>query len=189
MPDWPQYIDLTKNKPPRKLLVRALEYVREKETALDLGAGALNDSKYLVAAGFKTVIAVDIEKKLELSNGLDKNIFIFKQIKIEDYDFPVDYFNLINAQFVLPFIASKEIGRVLDDILKSLRRNGIFTGQFFGINDDWRDRDGISCYSKAEIMDFFSGFEIIDLQEGEKNDQTALGGLKHWHLFHFIVKK
>ena len=53
MSHWSQYIAKTKNKSPRPLLVRALSYVKNKNKALDLGAGALNDSRYLLENGFK----------------------------------------------------------------------------------------------------------------------------------------
>jgi len=69
---WPQYIEKTKNKPPRRLLVQALGFVKNKNAALDLGAGAFNDTRYLLQAGFKKVIAVDREETVELMQEFDK---------------------------------------------------------------------------------------------------------------------
>ena len=93
--NWSQYINITKNKQPRSLLLQTLGYVKNKGAALDLGAGALNESMYLLDFGFKKVIAIDNEENLELTGKIDKNSFIFKKIRIENYDFLVDYFNLI----------------------------------------------------------------------------------------------
>ena len=59
MTDWLNYINVTRNKRPRQLLVQALPEVKERETALDLGSGALNDSRFLLSQGFAQVIAVD----------------------------------------------------------------------------------------------------------------------------------
>ncbi len=56
---WNIYVKETKNRPPRPLLVKALSFVTERSTALDLGAGALTDTAYLVKQGFKHVVAVD----------------------------------------------------------------------------------------------------------------------------------
>lgn len=189
MLDWSEYINITKNKAPRDLLVRALGYVKNKEAALDLGAGALNDSKYLLNSGFKKVIAVDGEENSELLKEINNPAFIFKKEKIEDYNFPLNFFDLINAQFVLPFIKRNKIEDVLDNIKKSLTSGGIFTGQFFGVNDSWSSNPGVAAYSEKEIKNFLASLDIIYFQEEEKEGQTAVNGLKHWHLFHFIARK
>jgi len=191
MPNWPQYINATKNKPPRQLLVQALEYVKNKQTALDLGAGALNDSKSLLEAGFEKVIAVDSEENLELISDVNKeykDAFVFKKIKIEDYNFPENNFDLVNAQFVLSFIQKTKIVQVLDDIKKALKSDGIFVGQFFGIKDSWSGNSSISTYTEKEIKEFLFGLDIVYFQEDEKDGRTAMDGEKHWHIFNFIAK-
>lgn len=190
--NWSQYINLTKNKAPRRLLVRATQYVKDKKTSLDLGAGALNDSKYLLELGFKEVIAVDIEGDSNLISDISKkykDAFIFEKIKIEDYSFLENNFNLINAQFVLSFIKKERIVKVFDDIKKSLRNEGIFVGQFFGLKDSWSGRKNISTYSEEDVRQFLRDFEILYLEEEEKDGSTAMGVQKHWHILNFIVKK
>ena len=187
--NWKEYISTTKNKPPRQLLVQALEYLKDKEMALDLGAGALNESQYLLNCGFNKVIAIDSEEDLELINGINNNDFVFKKIAIEDYDFPKNSFNLINAQFVLPFIKRENINQVINNIKNSLINDGLFVGQFFGVNDSWGNKPGVSVYTENEVKGFLSNLDIIYFQEEEKVGQTAMDGEKHWHLFHFIAKK
>ena len=83
MTDWQTYIKNTSKRAPRTLLVKALEYITEKNAALDLGAGALNESRLLIERGFKKVIALDITESPDLIKGLDKKVFQFKKIKIE----------------------------------------------------------------------------------------------------------
>jgi hypothetical protein len=56
---WTRYSERTKDKPPRELLVQAVTYVQHKGHALDLGPGALNESKYLLEQGFQSVVAVN----------------------------------------------------------------------------------------------------------------------------------
>ena len=187
--NWKGYINTTKNKPPRQLLVRALKNIKNTETALDLGAGALNDSKYLLKQGFKRVIAVDSEENLELSNNIDKEYFTFEKIAIEDYNFSQNKFDLINAQFVLPFIKREKIVEVINSIKKSLKNDGIFLGQFFGIKDGWSNKSGVCVYTKKEIEEFLVNLDIVYFQEEERDRQTAMDGEKHWHIFHFIAKK
>lgn len=189
MPNWVSYINATKNKQPRQLLVQASEYLINKGAALDLGAGALNESKYLLGLGFKEVVAIDNEKNLNLINEINNSAFVFKKIKIEDYNFPPDYFDLVNAQFVLPFIAQEKIGKVMDDIKNSLTSGGLFVGQFFGTKDSWKSSPDVYVYAESEIKDLLLGLDIVYFQEEEKDGPTAVEGEKHWDIFHFIAKK
>lgn len=187
--NWGGYISTTKNRPPRQLLVQAIKDVKNTEIALDLGAGALNDSKYLLEQGFKRVIAVDIEENLELSNNIDKWRFSFKKVAIENYDFLSNTFDLINAQFVLPFIPREKIESAIDNIKHSLKNDGIFVGQFFGINDDWKNKPGVCIYTKQKIEELLFNLDIVYFREEEKDGKTAMGKEKHWHIFNFITKK
>ncbi len=43
---WSEYYNVTKNNPPSPLLLKALEYLKIKENAIDSGAGALKDRRY-----------------------------------------------------------------------------------------------------------------------------------------------
>ena len=56
---WKKYFDMRSQKGERELLREALQYVTTKGMALDLGAGSMNDSKYLISHGFEHVIAMD----------------------------------------------------------------------------------------------------------------------------------
>lgn len=185
---WQQYIEKTKNNSPRRLLVRAMELVENKGCALDIGAGALNDSRYLLEKGFGKVIALDIEEVLEFSKDLDSNIFIFQNIAVEDYAFPIDTFDLINAQFVLPFVSRNEIERVMIDMKKSLRARGLLVGQFFGPKDSWSRRKDVTVFAKTEVEEFLNGSDIIFFEEEESDKKTPLEPEKHWHIFHFIAR-
>ncbi len=58
---WEIYVENTKGAKPRPILVKAIELVKEKNEALDLGSGAMNDVRYMIQVGFKHVTAVDAE--------------------------------------------------------------------------------------------------------------------------------
>ena len=57
--NWSDYIKKTKDRKPRSLLIESLNYVKNKGRSLDLGAGALNDSIFLLQSGFDSVTAID----------------------------------------------------------------------------------------------------------------------------------
>jgi hypothetical protein len=189
MYNWKKYIKNTKYQEPRKLLIKALDFIKNKDIALDIGAGALNDSKLLQDIGFKKVYAIDTEESQELIKGLKNQVVIFKKIAVEDYAFLINSFDLINAQFILFCINKNDLVRVIDDIKKSLKSEGLFIGQFLGLNDSWSGNSNVCTHSKLEIEKMLSGLEIIYLNEEESNAITAMGESKHWHIFHFIARK
>ena len=44
--------------------------------------------------------------------------------------------------------------------------------------------------SKEQVLDLFKdSFEIICLNEVEKDGKTGEGKIKHWHIFNVIAKK
>ncbi len=86
--DWSDYYKATKAKPPRPLLVKALGFVKNKGKAIDLGGGALNDSKYLLDQGFDVTVIdksplMEQEAKDIPNNKLHAFTFAF-----EDFNFP-----------------------------------------------------------------------------------------------------
>lgn len=44
--------------------------------------------------------------------------------------------------------------------------------------------------TKEQVLSLFKDtFEIIEFNEIEKNGKTALGKIKHWHIYNVIAKK
>lgn len=44
--------------------------------------------------------------------------------------------------------------------------------------------------SKQQVIELFKdSFEIIELNEIEKDGKTGLGKMKHWHIFNVIARK
>lgn len=67
---------------------------------------------------------------------------------------------------------------------------GYFVGNFFGINDSWaKVKENMVFLSKEQILDLLKDFEIIDFQENLYDGKTALGKIKHWHIYDVIAKK
>jgi SAM-dependent methyltransferase len=186
MNKWQEYYKDTKSKPPSKLLQEALSFVEDKTDALDLGAGALVDSKYLLLNGFN-VVAVDQEK---FNEQIQNDKFSFIQSSFNDYEFSRAQFDLITAQFSLPFNGNDGFIELWGKIIASLKSNGIFVGQFFGQNDQWNvPGSELVFHSKKEVDNLLMGLEILKLEEVEEDSKLANKKFKHWHIFHFIVRK
>jgi tellurite methyltransferase len=173
---------------PRKELVEALQFVQNRESALDLGAGAMQDSKYLLEQGFMEVVAVDSEPSVAARDLQDKRAQIVIST-FEEFKFPVNKFDLVNAQFSLPFTHPREFERVFNSIKQSLKEGGILVGQLFGDRDEWTFNQDMTFLNKEEISNLLSDTEVLQMREEERDGTTAAGDEKHWHIFNLIIRK
>lgn len=188
---WRRYYELTKNGAVRPLLKEAVLLVTNKDNALDLGSGALTETAHMIASGFKHVTAVDkVSAPSEILKNISEDQVSFIQNDFDKFDFPVNFYNLINAQFSLPFNHPATFTEMFSRLKLSLKSGGIFSGQFFGKNDDWnKDSDDRTFHTKEEVQHLLDRMEIIKLEEKEFDGSTALNGEKHWHVFDVIAKK
>jgi len=187
--DWSDYYKATKAKPPRPLLVKALEYVSDKGKAIDIGGGALNDTRYLLNQGFDVTVIdksplMEDEVKNIPNDTLHAHITSF-----EDFNFPKEEYNLASAMFALPFTAPEHFNTVFSKIKDSLKKGGVFCGQFFGERDEWKTNFNMTFHTKEQAQELLNGLEVISFKEDEKDDKTATGDMKHWHIFHVIARK
>jgi cyclopropane fatty-acyl-phospholipid synthase-like methyltransferase len=183
------YIKARRFDPPRPLLIKAAALVERREHALDAGAGALNATKYLLSAGFAHVTALDASPHAQkIAEELPPEQVTFVLSRFEDFEFPENPYDLVNAEFSLPFMNREHFAPVFAKLLNSVRDGGIFTGQLFGINDSWNvENSGMSFHTRAEVEEFFRDFELLQLEEEDHPGTTKLGEPKHWHIFHIIA--
>ena len=188
-PKWTAYQKRTASGKPRPLLVEALSYVKEKGAAMDLGAGALNDTQFLLDLenGFREIVAIDITPQFKELAVPPSIHFTYTQKRLEEYQFPIDHFDLISAQYVLPFISKDHFSKVWSSIHKALKTGGVFTGQLFGERDDWFGREGMTFHTKTDAEKLLGEFETIVFKEVEYTEEN--GRKKHWHYFDLIIKK
>lgn len=188
---WGEYFENTKDHPPRELLKMALPFVKERNEALDLGAGALNDARYLVGEGFRHITAVD-NKPLaqEVLLLFPEGSLDYVVTSFENFDFKKESYDLINAQYSLPFCSRDALEKVTADILASLKSGGVFTGNFFGVRDEWNQGQPEMNFQTAEsVKNLFVGCKIVSFNEEENDAKTALGEMKHWHKINIIIVK
>jgi tellurite methyltransferase len=187
---WEEYYKRHSKRKPREQLVRAISYCHKKNEALDLGSGNLIESKFLVENGFKNVVAIDSSAETMdfLSSSLKKKIILLI-VPFKQYKFPLNTFDLVNAQYSLPFYGKEDFDTFFNSIKSSLRKNGVFVGQFFGISDGWNTIESdLIFHTREDIILLFKDFEIIEFFEEEKDGTTAKGDSKHWHVFHVIAQ-
>jgi tellurite methyltransferase len=185
---WTSYYENTQGLPPHESLVQALELVTNREAVLDVGAGALRDTKHLLNANFQIVVALDAEEINEDGAIADSRLEVVTEA-FETYEFPANTFDIVNAQFSLPFTAPDSFESVFKKVLGSLKVGGVFVGQLFGKNDSWSDNPKMTFHSTLDVERLLSGMEILGLEETEYDGTTATGNGKHWHIFHITARK
>ncbi len=187
---WLKYFENTKSYPPAPLLVKAMEYVKVKNKAIDIGGGGtLKDTQYLLSQGFETTI-IDKEKVVEDAvQHVKSNKLKFFLTDFADFHFPQNEYDVAAAIYSLPFIHSSKFVGVFEGIKKSLVKNGIFCGQFFGNRDEWHLNKKLTFVTKEEAQSMLADMNVILFDEKEFEGKTADGHRKHWHVFDIIAKK
>jgi SAM-dependent methyltransferase len=163
--------------------------------ALDLGCGAGRDTRYLLAEGFD-VTAVDenaeaLDYVRKLPAGLPAERLHLVRSSFEDFPFAASGpFDLISAQFSLPFTRPEAFGPMFAQLTAAIRPGGIFTGHFFGVNDQW-NREGRphTFVTRQQAEDLLRALEALELVEEDSDGQLANGTPKHWHVFHILARR
>ena len=108
----------------------------------------------------------------------------------DNYAFPENKFDLVSAQFSLPFNSPQDFNDVFNNIIKSLKAGGIFVGQLFGERDQWNNPEtGMTFHTREQVEELLKGLEVLELKEEEKDEKPVVGDIKHWHIFHIIARK
>jgi len=191
MRNWSEHFQHTKNYAPSALLEKAIPAAPSREKALDLGAGALRDTKFLLSMGFRHVTAIDGEKAMKnYADKIPSTLLKLQIKKMEKLRLPSMRFDLINAAYSLPFIKPPHLPDLITQIISALKPKGIFCGQFFGPNDSWNTPENeLTFTDRKTLKKLLSPFKILYFQEEEKDAKTSDGKPKHWHLFHVIAQK
>ena len=191
MSKWQTYYDKHRVRPVRSLVQAAVSLCTNKEAALDLGAGTLIESRFLLDAGFKRVIAVDSSPEiLEFANGVNDDRLDVHVSSFQDFMLVPESYDLITAQFALPFHGPEGFDAFFGRLVSALRPGGVCTAQLFGDRDSWNiPGDTRAFHTKEEAQALLEKLEVKEFEEEEKEGMTASGEQKHWHVFHFIAVK
>lgn len=187
---WSDYFKASLEKPLHPLWQEIDPHLLPGQIALELGCGAGNGVSHLIAKGLK-VIAVDQEPEAleltrrQLPEGAQVHLL---KAQFQDLGLDRNSLDVIVAGFSLFFLRPWEFGQVWPRLVTALRERGIFGGQFLGVHDDWASR-GYTTHTRGEVEALFGGFEILYLEEVERDGETMLREPKHWHVFHVVARK
>ncbi|WP_162894753.1 class I SAM-dependent methyltransferase [Rhizobium terrae] len=190
MTDWKAYQQRTADGRPRETLERALKLFEKPGLAIDLGCGAGRDTRALLQSGFH-VTALDgetsalVKLRQQLPEEARERLTIvrdtFETMNLAKAD-------LINASYCLPFVDPARAEVVWKNIENALPRGGVFSGQFFGVNDDWAT-SGLWILARAKLEEMLSTWEVVWCREEDTQGMTAMGAEKHWHVYHVVCRR
>lgn len=186
MRNWENFHKITNNKPPRKNVVHFISKYKISGNAIDLGCGSGSDTIFLIQNNLN-VLAIDssdVEKMISSKlSDTEQEKLKFESLKLPKCD-------LLISNNSLPFCEKKYFYQMWEEICSSIKNNGYFVGNFFGINDEWNTKEDKRTFlSKEDVIKLFNDFEILEIQEIKKNKPTAEGKMKHWHTIEIIAKK
>ena len=187
--NWREFVRITSAEPPWPRLVRAAGMFESPGEALDVGPGGGRDTRYLLSQGWR-VTAVDASPSAAAALRRlprQRNLQLVLSA-IEDFE-PTSY-DLVNAQFSLPFVAPAHFDATVRSLRDSVESGGILTATFFGKHDGWNVAGTeLNFSTAADIERLFFGWELIELTEVDEDGHTADGAPKHWHIFHLIARR
>lgn len=189
---WTRYQEKTFEGRPHDILLQTLRYFQGfAGYSIDLGCGAGNDTMELLRRDWK-VLAID--NNLDILNERKVKLDEMQLAKLETKkdrfeELLLPKADLVNANFSIPFCNPKYFDRLWTTIIESINNNGRFSGNFLGDRDGWKNNTKMTFLNKEKVLELFNGFQIEHFEEKEYDGKTALGKLKHWHLFNVIAKK
>jgi len=190
--DWPEFIRRTLNIPPRRMVVKALDYFGDfTGFAVELGCGSGIDTIKLVECGWK-VYAVDslsdgFENIMAKLPGDKKDYVECVQAVFEDMDIPEA--DLVYSSFSIPFCRPESFESFWGKIVGAIKPGGRFAGNLFGEKDEWSQMPGVTFVTRDQIDELFRDFEIEYLREQHQEGQSVLTETKMWHLFEIVARK
>lgn len=183
-----KYYEDIKDSPPSDFVLRTLKYGKF-DTALDLGCGSGADTKEIARQG-ALVKAIDINS--DVKKYFDENDKNIKLIVRPFQKFEFGKYDLIYAKSSIVFLKKEDFYKIIEKIKNALNHGGIFAVRFWGKHDsNNKGTKNNSVYLNInEIKEMFSeDFEILEINEIEKDSMNAYGKMKHWHFLDTIIRR
>lgn len=189
---WAEYFDSMRDKPVHPLYRELDRFLPSAGAALELASGVGQGALYLLRRGLEVwawdargeaLVALDRSCPREMRDRLHLAVRSFERMAL-----PTAGFDVVVAGFCLFFMPPELLTERWPQIVAAIKPGGLFMGQFLGVRDDWAAM-GYTAQTREELDGMLSGFEILHLEEAEREGATAQGTPKRWHVYHVIAKR
>jgi SAM-dependent methyltransferase len=155
---WREFVRNTADAPPWPHLERAAALFQKPGDALDVGAGGGRDTKHLLRLGWR-VTAIDASPSAaEALHSLPLQHNLRVVVSAAE-DFAPATYDLVNAQYSLPFIARDHYEETVRRLRDSVRPGGVMAATFFGTHDEWNVSGSQQTFStRSDIERLFAGW-------------------------------
>jgi tellurite methyltransferase len=196
--DWSVYYAGTSRTKAHDTVQQAVAaHIGERLCAVDLGCGQGADSKYLLAEGWPQVLAMDATDEVRahfaadpvLAQAMKQGQLEVQICRFEDFVWPQQSVDLVNASLSLPFCAPDKFAAVWAAIGAHIKEGGVFAGHLFGPRDSWAQRLGMTFHTEAAVHALFDGWKSLELREQEDDRPSVGGPMKHWHIWHIVAQR
>lgn len=178
---------------PGALLLEAVSAVTSDQapgrSALDVGAGAMAATRYLLDAGWR-VTAVDPDPHAAaLAREFDASRFDMRCADIRDVDVPAAGFDLVAAVHVLHLLPRPDIERLVPVLVGALRVGGVLCATFLGPRDTWAATPWrATAVERSDVEAMTAGLTVLRLDERQHDGVNVLGESKHWHVIQCVLR-
>ena len=186
---WERFLAATSGQPAWGRLKKAAAMFPAPGEALDVGAGAGRDTAYLLERGWRVTAVDSSPAAAKLLRGIGPKDRL-RVVLSAAQDFEPETYDLVNAQFSLPFVPPARFAATVATLQQAVRPGGLMAATFFGPGDEWNaPGSALTFTSREQVQEMFAAWDVIDLDEIEEDGTTATGGLKHWDVIHVIARK
>lgn len=185
------YASLRARGNPNALLVDAVGLLEERRGfALDVGAGPLSDTSFLLQAGL-CVDAVDKDvQTVSLAAEVDDPRLSVVHADIRDVPLKAGAYALVVAIHVLPFLPRADLPGVVSALVDGLSDGGVLCCTFLGPEDSWAGRrPRMTFLSRFELDRLLGDLDPIVCSERRYDGTNAKGEPKRWHVLRRICRK
>jgi tellurite methyltransferase len=149
---------------PTPLLRKGVEFLAEKNNALDIGAGQGRDTLFLLELGFN-VESIDTSRvAIEKLNEINNSVLVASQIALEDYAFRQNKYDLINAINVFQFVEKSKLAEIIPKLRNGLKSGGVVVIAAFTESDptfiDFSKPRYKTYFANNELQKNFKDFDI-----------------------------
>lgn len=193
---------------PNKKVKSLVKLLPKNGKVLDLGCGMGMNSVFLAEYGFDVVCAdkdkenIDyIKKNYPQISAINKNILGF--------NFPKEEYDLVLAFNVLNFFKLENVKRIINNIIKSLKKDGLLCLQTFSVNDSSynkfleiaekkggkntfyskKTQNFTHFFTKEELLGYFSDNTILECEELMVKDNHPPQGRHEHSIIRVLVRK